>query len=442
MSHHRDSFGSAGILLLVLLAGFSSSTLATNMYETHGYDYGFDGETLFPVVWDLRGAWFEYRDYAEAYLVRDAAEWADQKITEILEDALDAGVNTVLIRNEGWMDADNYEPEEPTDAPTQYLEDRADLIRELGLHVMLGGFRDILTQETHNQIIQTLIEEYIDGMSTPSGWGSVIGIHGFDEVDGRYDSADNQDSLNLIMSRLEDCHDWSNEEIDQQLSYPFGCFMAKPALYVPSLYSPHVDTIGDYSTVYQLCDRQDYPMLDWYPCRTFEATHSDVFLPSAEVWGATDLRPSGEYNYYQAYCTRDELWSVDYDAVNDETTFHVYKVGGEGQVGPISFQGSWTHEVEDMGWPLETASSDYRASDIGDRDHAEHNLNGAVVMYHPGEDVDDAQIVFHDGEDLTLANMPNTHETEQTLFYCVGEEDYVQSPQYDDLEGIIGTAGL
>jgi hypothetical protein len=426
-------------VLLVLLAGFSSSALATNMYETHGYDYEFDEETLFPVAWDLRGAWFEYRDYALAYLVRDAAEWADQKITEILEDALDAGINTVVIRKEGWMDAENLDSR--TDAPTHYLEDRADLIRELGLNVMLGGFRDILVDVAHNQNVKYVIEDYIDGMGAPSGWGSVIGIHGFDEVDGKYDSSSG--SQQAIRDSLEAYHDWSNNEIDPNgISYPLGCFMAKPALSVPSLYNPHVYTSGSYSTVYQLCNRQDYPMLDWYPCRTFEGSPAEIYLSSAEVWGATDLRSSGDYNYYQAYCTRDELWSVDYDAVHDETTFHVYKVSGEGQVGSVDFDEAWSVEVVDMDWPFNTASSDYRASDIGDRDYWEHNLNGAVVMYHPGADVDEAQIVFHDGTSLIVDNMPSTQVTEQTLFFCIGEEDYAQSPQFAYTEGIIGTAGL
>jgi hypothetical protein len=442
VSHYRNSSLSTGIVLLVLLVGFSSSVLATNMYETHGYDYEFNGGTLFPVAWDLRGAWFEYRDFVDAYYPAVPSDaYADGRISGILEDALDAGINTVIIRKEGWMDAENFDSR--TDSPTHYLEDRADLIRSLGLNVVLGGFGDILDDQAHNEDVQDFIEDYIGGMSTPppSGWGNVIGIHGFDEPDGRYDYPHDPNDPADILIALEDYHDWSN---DLGVSYPFGCFMAKPAMYVPTLLDPNIGTGTLNNTIEDLCDRQDFPMLDWYPCRTWGGTNSGISITSADVWGATDLLPtSNASNFYDAYCTRDEVWTIDRDASASPavTTFKVYEVTDEGQMGGVDLDFFCDEEV-DVVWPFETASSDYRASDIGDRSGGYHDLNGAVVMYRQDDDVDEAQVVFHNGTDLILTNMPNTQVTEDTHFYCVGEQDYRVSSQFADREGILGTAGL
>ncbi len=64
-------------------------------------------------------------------------------------------------------------------------------------------------------------------------------------------------------------------------------------------------------------------------------------------------------------------------------------------------------------------------------------------MYRVDEEVEDAEIVFHNGSELRLQSMPSTGvPDEETLFFCVGEQDYRQSRQYRDLDGIIGTAGL
>ncbi len=354
-------------VLLVLLAGAVSPVLATNMWETHGYDYEYEieSETIFPVGWDLGGAWFSFRDYAKAYLptaIPDA--YANGKIKGLLGEAYEAGMNMVIIRTEGRMDAQNMP--DTLDAPTDYLSDRANMLRKRGLHVMLGGFMDILDDTEHNDDVKAVIENYITGMISPLDWGSVIGIHGFDEPDNKYDASSSQLQESIRVA-LSDFHNWSNEEIDPGgLSYPFGCFMAKPAIYLPNLELPHIYQDPAFnSTVFQLCKRQDFPMLDWYPCKTFPRSVTESSIQSADIHGATDLLPTpASSDHYRAYNTRDELWTIDYDESAQETVFHVYEVTGEGQMGSTDFLDVWSHDVL-VTWPFETASSDYRASDIG-----------------------------------------------------------------------------
>ena len=47
-----------------------ASALARNMSATHGNDYEFTlhGESFFPVVWDVRGAWLNYFEYGRSYI--------------------------------------------------------------------------------------------------------------------------------------------------------------------------------------------------------------------------------------------------------------------------------------------------------------------------------------------------------------------------------------
>jgi len=75
-------------VLLVLLAGAVSPVLATNMWETHGNDYEFDDMEIFPVVWDLRSAWFSYMNFAKAYLPVNPEGYAGGKIGGVLNEPL------------------------------------------------------------------------------------------------------------------------------------------------------------------------------------------------------------------------------------------------------------------------------------------------------------------------------------------------------------------
>ncbi|MCK5035917.1 MAG: hypothetical protein KAS73_08505 [Candidatus Sabulitectum sp.] len=58
MKTFKRQFTVAGLLLFAILI-MPVTASAENMYLTHGndYEYTIDGDTFFPVVWDIRGAW-------------------------------------------------------------------------------------------------------------------------------------------------------------------------------------------------------------------------------------------------------------------------------------------------------------------------------------------------------------------------------------------------
>ncbi|MCK5786812.1 MAG: T9SS type A sorting domain-containing protein [Candidatus Sabulitectum sp.] len=421
-------FSVAGILLVSLLV-MSSAAIAKNMHLTHDndYEYTIDGETFFPVVWDIRGAWMNYFYYALYYAgfeEEDAFDYADDKLAGVLTQAKNAGVNSVIIRGTLGNDVNSGRP--------LYFPGRANMIREMGLNIIPGGFRHIQGTSDFNANMRTYIESYLS-QSFPLNYAPVVGIHGFNEPDGVYDAAD-QTNQGHILDSLSYYHTWSNN-----LGLPLSSFMAMPAAYVPSLVDPHDDTE---STIYQLCSRLDFPMLDWYPCRTYNES-ADILAPEADIWGATDLFPTDiSSNHYNAYNTRDELWSLTHDESSGNTTFRVYEITGEEQMGMPGFSQIYFSQPS-LAWPFEVSSSDYRASDIGDRSLAEHNQNAAVVMYHTGEQIEQAEVVIHNGTALATVNPPNLNETASTVLFCVGEDNYSSADlSVNGNTGIIGRAEM
>jgi hypothetical protein len=140
--------------LLALSFLFPVSSFARNMSETHGndYEYTIDGDTFFPVVWDIRAAWMNYYGYARDYIgygEQSAKEYADTEISGVLTQALNAGVNTALIRGTLGHDA-QFGGSDPL------FPARANMIRALGMNVILGGFKDIIDDATHNARVKKL----------------------------------------------------------------------------------------------------------------------------------------------------------------------------------------------------------------------------------------------------------------------------------------------
>ncbi|OPX29886.1 MAG: hypothetical protein B1H09_05790 [Gemmatimonadaceae bacterium 4484_173] len=415
------------LLVIMLIIPFTAS--GKNMYLTHGndYEYTINGDHFFPVVWDIRGAWMNYLQYARYYKDLEdpqAFAYADGELLGILTQAKNAGVNSVIIRESLGSDVRSGRP--------LYFPGRANMIRDLGLNLIPGGFGHILNEGAFNTDMKAYLESYLSE-PVPPGYAPVVGIHGFNEPDGVYDAASAANRL-LIINQLTNLHTWSNN-----LGLPLSSFMAMPAAYVPSLDDPHTETS---STIYQLCSRLDFPMLDWYPARTFSES-CNTSIPEADVWGATDLIPTDiSSNHYYAYNNRDELWSLDNDVSSGNTTFRVYEVTGEEQMGIPGFTQVFTYQPG-LSWPFEVASSDYRASDVGDRVLSEHNQNAAVVMYHTGEQIEQAEVVIHNGSALTTVNPPNLNETASTMLFCVGEDNYRSSDlAANGNTGIIGSANM
>jgi len=401
------------------------------MSETHGndYEYTIDGDTFFPVVWDIRGAWMNYFGYARDYIgysELNAIMSADREISGVLTQALNAGVNTALIRGTLGHDAQ---------FSTNYFPGRANMVRALGMNVILGGFKDIIDDPNYNIRVKNIIEAYV-ATPVPPGYAPIVGIHGFDEPDNKYDVSGQQIQGNIV-NILTSYHSWSNN-----LGYPFGCFLAKPAQDVPSLNNPHT---GIGSTIYQICSHLDFPMLDWYPCINYDEA-SEASVPQADIWGATDLMPTlAASNHYYAYNNRDELWSIDHNETTGNTSFIVYEVTDEEEYGEPGFSQVFSSQPG-LSWPFEVASSDYRAADVGNRATAGHNLNSAVVMYHTADQIEQTEVVMHNGTSLTPVNPPNLNETASTILFCVGEENYESSDRVSTTtpvnSGVIGSADL
>ena len=425
-------------LLLLVLAGLPIMAVvpgcrAENMYHTHGHDLQYGNGGLFPVMWDLRGAWFQLKMYGDAYLPEGSSEaYADSVVRGILEEAGGSGINTILIRDEVRRDVTGG---------TDHLSRRAGLVRGMGFHVMLGGFRDLLEHHEYNLEVMEFLEDYL---SAPADLpGDVIGIHGFDEIDGRYDGLPpGSDRRDTLRSRLAQFHGWSNSP---PVRRPFGSFMAKPAFHVPTLAGPHthVSTDSPNHTTYQLCAFLDFPMLDWYPCRAWEE-HCNVPFSSYDLWGATDLLPAPAFSgFYHAYTDRDELWAVD-GLGTSRPVFHVFTVEDEDRIGVPRL-------TEDMGSRMEigldgyflAASSDSRSSDIGNRSSPEHRMNSAVVFYHRGRPAGQAQAVYHDGDRLVMERMPGSTSDAGTVLFWVGEDNYGPvKPADGGGRGIMGRGDL
>ena len=428
MNTFSKFFCKLGLLLVaVLILPFIAS--AKNMYQTHGndYEYTIGGDAFFPVVWDIRGAWMKYLSYARYYKNWEdprAFEFADDQISGVLLQAKNSGVNSVIIRETLAADVRNESH--------NYFPGRANMIRDLGLNIIPGGFGHILNSGVYNDSMKAHIDDYL-ATRVPAGYAPVVGIHGFNEPDGVYDAA-YQQGKDDIVATLASYHTWSNNH-----GLPLSSFMAMPATYVPSLADPHS---GTGSTIYQLCSRLDFPMLDWYPARTFAET-GNASVPQADMWGATDLIPTDvSSNHYYAYNNRDELWSLTHDESSSSTTFRVYEVTGEEQIGIPGFNQIFSSQPG-VSWPFEVASSDYRSADIGDRNAAEHNQNAAVVMYHTGEQIEEAEVVIHDGSTLATVSPPDLGETASTMFFCVGEDNYSSSSlSTNGNTGIIGSAEM
>ncbi|MEA3266834.1 MAG: hypothetical protein U9P42_07815 [Candidatus Fermentibacteria bacterium] len=122
--------------MLVALLTISGTAGAKNMYLTHDndYEYTINGETFFPVVWDIRGAWMNYFHFDLYYSgseQADAFDYADDQLAGVLLQAKNSGMNSVLIRETLGADVRSGRP--------LYFPDRANMIREMGLNIIPGG---------------------------------------------------------------------------------------------------------------------------------------------------------------------------------------------------------------------------------------------------------------------------------------------------------------
>ncbi len=97
--------------------------------------------------------------------------------------AKNAGVNSVIVRGSLGADVRNQN--------VYYFPGRANMMRDLGLNLIPGGFGHIINATDFNVLMKQHIESYLSE-PVPPGYAPVVGIHGFNEPDGVYDATPGQ----------------------------------------------------------------------------------------------------------------------------------------------------------------------------------------------------------------------------------------------------------
>ena len=414
--------------LFICTALFITSSGATNFYERHGNNFiyldsisssQYDTLTYAPVIWDIRSAFIQLRDYYGSY-GWDSSEECDSAYNAIdllMDEAWDHGVNFAIARGEIWrMSADllNRGP-----ISSDHFVNVARIVREDSLHLIAGGFKTDTseTSDDHNDAVISYLSEYKDYGSWPAGSGEFIGVFGFDEPENRYEGPGWNQCLHdsVWYYLVKDYAQESRDSISSDI-LPFGTFYSRWA-------TKHGDNLWYQETIPLFCEEYDYPIFDKYPCRY--SNPDDRSYPDQiefdEIIGATDLIPSHSVDY-EAYADQDEIFAVassgwfrvyQFDNVTSHTdTLEISKA--DSVLLPQSLR-------DDPVW----AASDFRAMDAGHRNTGTHRLNGAVVFFNP-DNPHDHMIIFHDGSDIVFLEdaleMPGNAPGMTTV--CVGEYNY------------------
>ncbi len=143
---------------------------------------------------------------------------------------------------------------------------------------------------------------------------------------------------------------------------------------------------------------------------------------------------------YYAYADRDEIFALDdsgwlriyqFDNVTSHTdTIEISRADSVQLPSSLRSDPIW-------------AASDFRASDVGDRDSGDNRLNGALLFFN-STDPNDNMVVFHDGSDLLFLNDSiNIHGTlPATSAVCAGEYNFpVNHPSMSSRRGSVISRG-
>ncbi len=170
---------------------------ATNFYERHGNNFiyldsisssDFDTLTYMPVIWDIRAASIQLRDYFISYGWDTATDWDStlNAIDLLLDEASDHGINFANARGEIWrMSTDSLQSGPDS---THFFVRIAETVRLNSLDLIAGGFKTSVSDTAHNNAVVDYLAEYKDySYIWPGVSGDFIGVFGFDEPDARYE---------------------------------------------------------------------------------------------------------------------------------------------------------------------------------------------------------------------------------------------------------------
>ena len=430
---------------VIILTGFiSMPSGATNFYERHGNNFiyldsisssGFDTLTYMPVIWDIRAGSIQLRDYYISYGWDTSTDWDStlNAIDLLMEEAWDHGINFANARGEiSRMTLSELAHPDSSD----FFVNIAETVRLASLNLIAGGFKTSISDSAHNDAVIDYLAEYKDySYIWPGVSGDFIGVFGFDEPDARYEGTSwsqcQHDTVwyNLVRDYALESRDSISGDI-----LPFGTFLCRYK-------TQDEDSLWYQNTIPLFCGELEYPVFDKYPCLygdPVERSYPDQ-VEFDEIIGSTDLIPSDSVDYY-AYADRDEIFALDdsgwlriyqFDNVTSHTdTIEIIRADSVQLPSSLRSDPIW-------------AASDFRASDVGDRDSDSNRLNGAVLFFN-SDNPNDNMVVFHDGSDLLFLNDSiNIHGTlPATLAVCAGEYNFpVHHPSMSSRRGSVISRG-
>ncbi len=442
MPVYKTSFLKCVFILTVLLVLPSG---ATNFFERHGNNFiyldsisstEFDTLTYMPVIWDIRAGSIQLRDYYISYGWDTSTDWDStlNAIDLLMEEAWDHGINFANARGEIWR-MSTADLQNGPDS-THLFVNIAETVRLDSLNLIAGGFWTSVSDSAHNNAVIDYLAEYKDSSGIWSGGsGGFIGVFGFDEPDARYEGPGwDQCQYNTEwFDLLEDYADENREAISGDI-LPFGTFLCR--------YKTQAgDGLWYQNTIPLFCEELDYPVFGKYPCKygdPVDRSYPDQ-VEFDEIIGSTDLIPSDSVDYY-AYADRDEIFALD-----DSGWLRIYRFDNvTSHTDPIEITRADSVQLPsslriDPVW----AASDFRASDVGDRDSGDNRLNGAVLFFN-STDPNDNMVVFHDGSDLLFLNdsINIRGALPATSAVCAGEYNYpVHHPSMSSRRGSVISRG-
>ncbi|MBD3369494.1 hypothetical protein GF402_03935 [Candidatus Fermentibacteria bacterium] len=436
------------LLVVAVVLSFARICWSDNYYGRHGHNYiylenvgedEYDTREYMPVVWDVRNAFFQLRDYYCSYGWDDDSQRDYENTYEALDSLLQEGesygISFANCRSELRIMSDTELESGPEEG--QYFVEVAKLAREASLHLIAGGFETDLSSATHNDLVVDYLSEYADYGSWFPGEGDFLGVFGFDEPDARYEGPSWENcEYNYEWYKLVDVYADDSRQCISEDILPFGTFLVRWK-------TKDEDSLYYRETIPLFCEELEAPILVKYP-RRFRRIDDYRDFPDQiqfeEIIGFTDLLPSGSVDY-GAYASHDELFAVD-----DEGTLRIYSfVNAKSQTDTMEVVRVDSLELPPaLGTNPVWAASDFRAIDIGDRSSAANLLNGAVALFNPA-DPSVNLVAFHDGSEIAYRTIEGLASNAiATDVCCVGECNYPihhDSPQ-DRRGGLIGHGEL
>ncbi|MCK5786353.1 MAG: T9SS type A sorting domain-containing protein [Candidatus Sabulitectum sp.] len=407
------------ILLLITLP-----LSGENRWESHGHNYSYSSfsspdevNTIFPVAWDIRSASDLVLVWQRIFGISDG-----NPIHSILEESIECGFNTVLVRAEL---TDKWFPDQPGAYGDNFFPFAGE-IRDMGLHVVVGGFRTSLDQSEHNQSVIDYLKLYIP-LTAGNYSGDIIGMFSFDEPDVKY--LENPD---LSDQWLEFVSYW-NGVCRNELNLQVLCYFAKYGDRGPDgQVAYYTDTT---SVLNRMARFTDMVGIDMYPVknnfRRTDLLHTSQGKPYFIT--ATDIIQTYPIQI-QSLNSRDELVSIF--PSGDSSLIKIESIHWDGI--DLNLQTSWTAPLSFM--PDGIAASDFRAGYA--IQEAPGYVNSGMVLWQDSQPVDEAIVLVSNGSTPAFCQLPDFPGSDKMTpaFFCVGQTDFWSDVL--QIDGIIGRGRL